>query len=62
MAKKKGKQPPLGSGERFKKLSSELKGKGIRDPDALAASIGRSKFGKSRFQELSSAGRKRKGK
>jgi hypothetical protein len=42
----------LGSGERFKKLSGELKKKGAKDPDALAAAIGRKKYGKAKFQEL----------
>ena len=57
----KEKKAKLGSGQRFKKLSNELKDKGIRDPDALAASIGRAKLGKKRFQKLAAAG-KRKGR
>jgi len=55
----KGK-PPLGSGERFKQLSSKLKRRGVEDSDALAAWIGRKKYGKRRFQELAQKGRKRK--
>jgi len=57
MAKRK---PPLGSGERFKQLSGSLKRRGAEDPDALAAWIGRKKYGKRRFQELAQKGRKRK--
>jgi hypothetical protein len=56
---KKTKKPALGSGERFKKLSSELKKEGVDDPDALAASIGRKKFGKAKFQKLAAKGKKK---
>ncbi len=35
----------LGSGDRFKDLSRKLKDKGAKDPDALAAHIGRKKYG-----------------
>jgi hypothetical protein len=57
MAKSK---PPLGSGERFKQLTSQLKRRGVKDPAALAAWIGRKKYGKKRFQDLAQKGRKRK--
>ncbi len=53
------KKPPLGSGERFKQLTRELKRKGVENPEALAAWIGRRKYGKKRFQELASKGRKK---
>ena len=56
--KKVEKKPPLGSGERFEKLSSELAGKGIKDPDALAAFIGRKKYGRARFQNLAAKGKR----
>jgi len=59
MAKQKPKKPPLGSGERFKKLESKLKGKGVKDPAALAASIGRKKFGNKKFNKLSQGGKKK---
>ena len=58
MAKRKRK-PKLGSGKRFKSLSRKLKRKGVRNPGALAASIGRKKFGKKKFAKLSAQGRKR---
>lgn len=48
----------LGSGARFKALAKELAGTGIRDPKALAASIGRQKYGKARFQKLAAKGKK----
>ncbi len=51
------KKPPLGTGERFRKLTAELKKKGADNPRALAAWIGRKKYGKKRFQELAARGR-----
>jgi len=47
----------LGSGARFKKLVNQLKKKHARDPAALAAWIGRKKYGKRRFQELARKGK-----
>jgi len=52
-----GKKP--GSGERFKKLEGDLEERGAKNPGALAAYIGRKKYGKGRFQKLASRGRKR---
>ena len=48
----------LGSGERFKELSGKLKKKGVKDSDACAAAIGRKKYGKSKFQEMATKGKK----
>lgn len=45
-------QAPLGSGGRFKALMGKLKNQGADDPRALAAWIGRKKFGKQRFAEI----------
>lgn len=56
---KSQKQPPLGSGGRFKRLEGQLARKGVRDPGALAAVIGRRKYGNARFNRLAAAGRKR---
>lgn len=51
-------KPPLGSGGRFKALVGKLKRRGgVENPGALAAYIGRKKYGKSRFQALA-AGKK----
>jgi hypothetical protein len=51
--------PKLGSGARFVSLKNKLAKKpGIEDPGALAASIGRKKFGKKKFQSLAAAGKK----
>lgn len=44
----------------FKKLTSKLRAKGARSPKALAAYIGRKKYGKKRFQKMASRGRKKK--
>jgi len=62
MAKKKAKRkPPLGTGERFRKLVGKLKKRGkVRSPAAVAAAIGRKKYGKKRFQAMAAAGRRRK--
>lgn len=58
MARKK---PKLGSGERFAQLKRKIAAKGnVSDPGAVAAAIGRKKFGNKRFQQLAAKGRKRK--
>lgn len=54
-------KPKLGSGARFKALEGSLsKEKGIKNPAALAASIGRNKYGAKKFAGLSAKGRKSK--
>jgi len=55
----RGKKPPLGSGTRFRALKKALRRKGARSPGALAAWIGRRKYGRKRFAQLSAAGRRR---
>jgi len=57
---KKGRKPPLGTGARFKALVQKLRRRGAKDPEALAAWIGRKKYGKKRFAQLSRKGRRRK--
>ena len=49
-------KPPLGSGKRFSQLTEALAAKGAHDPRALAAYIGRKKYGKKRFARLSHKG------
>ncbi|RSD22001.1 hypothetical protein [Amycolatopsis eburnea] len=44
--------PKLGSGTRFRKLVAQLAAKGTSDPKALAASIGRKKYGAQQFGRL----------
>lgn len=46
----------LGSGGRFAALKNKLKDK-VSDPAAVAASIGRKKYGKKKFQKLAAKGR-----
>jgi hypothetical protein len=61
MTRKKSMKP--GGGGRFAKLKQKLAARGdVRDPGAVAAAIGRKKFGKRRFQQLSAAGRARAAK
>lgn len=43
----------LGSGKRFAALKSKLAKKGAKNPGALAASIGRKKYGPKKFAALS---------
>jgi hypothetical protein len=45
--------PKLGSGKRFAKLSATLAARGAKDPDALAAFIGRKKYGRAGMAKLS---------
>ena len=52
-------KPKLGSGGRFKALSNKLEKRGAKDPDALAAYIGRQKYGTKKFQSLAAKGRKK---
>lgn len=53
--------PPLGSGARFAALKAKLAARGnVSNPAAVAASIGRKKYGRRGFQKLSAAGRHRR--
>lgn len=54
------KKPKLGSGARFKALTGKLRAKGSENPKALAAFIGRKKYGKEKFQQMAAAGQRRK--
>lgn len=54
------KKPKLGSGGRFRALKGKLAKKGAKSPGALAAWIGRKKYGTKRMAKMSAAGRKRK--
>ena len=50
----------LGTGQRFRNLVTKLKKRGAKNPKALAAWIGRKKYGKKKMAKLSAAGRRRK--
>lgn len=55
------KKPPLGSGGRFKELVNKIEkqGKSEESAKAIAASIGRSRYGKKKFQSMAAAGKKK---
>lgn len=53
------KAPKLGSGKRFKALANKFAHKGIDNPGALAAKVGREKYGNKRMTKMAVAGRKR---
>lgn len=54
------KKPPLGSGKRFAALEKNLGAKGAKNPAALAAWIGREKYGTKKMSSMAAKGRKRK--
>lgn len=48
--------------EGFSKLKGEIAAKGtVRDPGAVAASIGRKKYGQKKFQKAAASGTKMRG-
>jgi len=52
-------KPKLGSGKRFAKLEKSLAAKGeVSDPAAVAASIGRKKYGAKKMAKMAAKGRK----
>ena len=51
-------QPKLGSGQRFDALAGKLAARpGVTDPKALAAFIGRKKYGTKKFAALGAKGK-----
>jgi hypothetical protein len=61
MPSKRRRKPKLGTGRRFRNLERELaRRKGVRNPAALAAYIGRKKHGKKRMAQLAVKGRRRR--
>ena len=55
----KAKKKPPGEGSRFKAVEASAKAGGASDPAAVAAAIGRKKYGNAKFQKMAAAGRKR---
>lgn len=58
-------KPKLGSGERFKKVSKSIEGKlkganKAKRARAIAASVGRKKYGAKKMAKMAAAGRRRK--
>ena len=54
-------KPPLGSGGRFKALTNKLEsqGKSAESAKAIAATVGREKYGASKMASMSAKGRKK---
>lgn len=53
-------KPKLGSGKRFQNLEQSIAARGnVRNPAAVAAAIGRKKYGAAKMAKMSAAGRKR---
>lgn len=49
-----------GEGKRFKALVESARASGAENPEAVAAVVGRRKYGKAKFQAMAAAGRRRK--
>ena len=58
-AYEKAAKKPLGEGSRFAAVEKSARLGGATNPAAVAASIGRKKYGKKKFQAMALAGRKR---
>ena len=53
-------KPKLGSGARFKNLANKMAREGVDDPDAVAASIGRKKYGNKKMTAMAEKGKARR--
>lgn len=49
----------VGTGKRFAALEKKLDKQGVKNPSALAAAIGRAKFGKKKMTKMAAKGRKK---
>jgi len=49
----------LGSGARFKAVEKQAAKSGARDPAAVAAAVGRKKYGDKRMQAMAAKGKKK---
>lgn len=56
---KPNKNAPLGQGGRFAAVEQSAKKSGARNPKAVAAVAGRSKYGAAKMARMAAAGRKR---
>ncbi len=57
---KPNKRAPLGQGGRFAAVEASARRGGARNPAAVAAAVGRKKYGAKKFAKLAAAGRKKK--
>ena len=48
---------PIGEGDRFKTCVRRMRTKGVGDPEAVCAAIGRKKFGGKRLGKLAAKGK-----
>lgn len=53
-------KPKIGSGSRFKAVERSAAASGADNPAAVAAAIGRKKYGATRMADLAAAGRRRR--
>lgn len=49
----------LGSGARFKAVEASAKKSGAKNPAAVAASVGRAKYGAAKMSKMAAAGKKK---
>lgn len=59
MAKIRAKKPKLGSGKRFAAVADSAAKSGAKNPAAVAASVGRKKYGAAKYTKLAATGRRR---
>jgi len=57
--KKVAKSKPAGEGSRFKALEKSIAAGNVKNAGAVAAAIGRKKYGKKKFQKMATAGRRK---
>ena len=62
MVKSKGGKPKLGSGARFAAVKRSVAASGAKDPGAVAAAIGRKKYGAKKMAAMAAAGKRRAGR
>lgn len=53
------KKPKLGTGKKFSNLTKKLAAKGAKNPKALAAFIGRKKYGSKRLAKMAAKAKKK---
>lgn len=52
-------KPKLGSGARFKAVAASARKSGAEDPNAVAAAVGRAKYGNKKMTAMAVKGRKK---
>jgi hypothetical protein len=55
-------KPKLGTGKRFKAVEASARKSGARNPKAVAAAVGRKKYGAKKMAKMAAAGRRRTAK